>query len=148
MKFVLELQRPIWLCSYSARPEVEVEVVVRHVVGPPEIESPIGRSAFDVMSYAYVAPPSPTYEISFTKVIVSSLSEEFAFKDDETEIGEGAQFARFEKSKYLDFINDMCYEQDILGGSRYHYVISCYNGRIDVVTRESPMIRLIGQTSR
>jgi hypothetical protein len=147
MSFVPELQRPIWLCSFALSGAIGVKVVVRHEVPSPEVRSPIGRAISDVMSDVQVITPSPTYELSFVNVIVSSVSEDFAFRDDETAVGEGVQFARFEKSKFLDFLNLTCYEPDILTGPRYHYVLRCLNGRVDVVAREAPVIRLIGETS-
>lgn len=147
MPFAPELQKPIWLCSFSACGEVDVVVVVRYQVASPEVPSPIGRSISDIMSDVQVPTPSPTYELRFESVIVSAVSEEHAFRDDETAIGEGAQFARFENSKFLEFTNLMCYESDLLTGARYHYVLSCINGRVDVVARRAPTIRLIGETS-
>jgi hypothetical protein len=99
------------------------------------------------MSYTRVELPTPTYELTFNHVMVSSVSEEFAFRNDETAVGDGAQFARYTKSKFLEFMDQQCYESDVLTGSRFHYVISCLNGRVDVVAREAPTIKYIGETS-
>lgn len=147
MQFVPELQKPLWLCSFFTRGELEIVAVVRHQITLPDLPSPVGRSISDVMSYARVETPSPTYELTFQSVMVSSVSEEFAFRDDETAIGEGAQFARYSRSKFLEFMDERCYEPDVLVGARYHYVLSCLNGRVDIVARVAPTIRLIGDTS-
>lgn len=147
MLFVPELQKPLWLCSYVARDELDVVAVVRHQIAGPDMPSPIGRSISDVMSYTRVELPTPTYEITFRHIMVSAVSEEFAFLNDDTAVGEGAQFARYEKSSFLDFMSQRCYESEILRGARFHYVISCLNGRVDVVAREAPTIKFIGETS-
>lgn len=147
MPFVPELQKPILLCSFSVTGEVGVTVSVRHQVEARTVPSPVGRPIADIMSDVQVETPSPTYELRFDNVILSSVSEEFAFRDDVKAVGEGAQFARFEKSRYLEFANQLCHGPDVLIGPRYHYVLSCLNGRVDVIAREAPTIRLIGETS-
>lgn len=147
MSFVPELQQPLWLCSCMARGELDVVAVVRHSARAPRIPSPIGRSASDVLSYTYVSPPSPTYELTFGNVMVSAVSEEFAFRNDDSAVGEGKQFARYERSSFLAFMGQQCNEADVLRGNRFHYVLSCLNGRVDVVAREAPSIRYLGETS-
>ena len=147
MAFIPQLQHPLFLCSLKMTPEGGLEIIVRHSCNNDPPSSPIGRTAWDVLSYPAEVKPSASYSIIFDSFIAYTVGHEHFVKPDESAVGDGMQFARFQQSRYLSQIEESCYGADVQSGMRFHYGIYCLNLLMDVVTSEAPRIAYIGETA-
>ncbi len=146
MAFFEELQRPLHLCSVKVGLDDTLEIVVRHAVGQPG-RSVFGRDGWDILSYPTKVEPTETYRISFHSYVTLSVSPEHFFPPDADAEFEGSQFVRFKKSRYLEFVTDTSYGEEVHPGSNYHYGVYCLNQHIDVVSKMAPHVAFLGRTA-
>lgn len=146
MAFFEELQRPLHLCGVNVGLDDTLELVVRHAVSQPG-DSVIGRDGWDILSYPTKVEPSETFRISFRSYVTFSVRREHLFPPDADAEFEGAQFIRFKKSRYLEFVTNTSYGEDVHPGSNYHYGLYCLNQLVDVISKEAPYVAFLGKTA-
>lgn len=144
--FFAELQRPLHLCSVNVGLDDTLGLVVRYAVSQPG-RSVIGRDGWDIMSYPTKVEPSETFRISFHSYVTFSVRVEHFFRPDVDAEFEGSQFVRFKKSRYLKFVSETSYGEDVHPGSNYHFGIYCLNQLVDVVSQEAPYVACLGKTA-
>jgi hypothetical protein len=109
--------------------------------------SPIGRDGWDVMSYPEEAAISEKYSIHFDSIISYTVGHEVIVQADNEGEFEGAQFRRYKRSHYLQFIEDSSnglIDVPPVGGAHYHYGIYCTNQLIEIITFKAPRIAFMG----
>jgi hypothetical protein len=102
------------------------------------------------MSAPIVYAETETFEIFFPRSFAYLVSDEMAFPPDKYEVFEGVQFRRYQKSRFLDFIEGTALPAEARPHAHplYHYGIYCLNHLVDVIAPEPPRISYIGMTSR
>jgi hypothetical protein len=141
------LQQPLSLVDIRWNRRRELLVTVRYAAGTVATEI-IGRHIIDIMSAPIILAESETFEILFPRCFTYMVSDELCFPPDDNEIFEGGSFRRYQKSRFLDFIEKSAYSDDVRPSPLFHYGIYCQDDLVDIVTPQSPQISFIGMTSR
>lgn len=146
MTFFSEMQHPLNLCDIKVGTDDTLELVVRHAVSQPNL-AVVGRDGWEIMSYPTKVEPSHTFRISFRSYVAFNVRVEHFFAPEAEADFEGSQFVRFKKSRYLDYVNDTSYGEEVHPGRNFHYGIYCLNQLVDVITKEAPQVSFLGATA-
>ncbi len=143
-----ELQTDLTFVKLTQGPDLELTIIVRQFRGSEEPAEIIGRHVRDIMSAPTVWIPAKTFEIRFPECFAFMSRDEMASAHEEGVVLDGTQFRRYKESKFLDFIEQMAYSDDVRPHPLYHYSILFFlDGVIDVVAPRAPEIRYLGLSS-
>jgi hypothetical protein len=141
------LQKPLHLVELRQSKRQELTIVVRHAIANVR-DDVVGRHVNDIMSDPITFTESETFEIHFRRYFAYLVRDESGFPPEKGALFDGAQFRRYKKSSFLDFVTKASFSEDIRPDPLYHYGIYCLNDLVDVISSAPPEINYIGKTSR
>jgi hypothetical protein len=141
------LQKALHLVELRRGTRQELTIVVRHATGHLGKEV-VGRQISDIMSDPIELADSDTFEIHFRRYFVYLVRDEAGFPPEKDSHFDGTQFRRYQKSRFLDFVTETSFSDDVRPHPLYHYGVYCLNDLIDVISPAPPVISYLGKTSR
>ena len=87
-----------------------------------------------------MTPESRRFELSWDTYVAYSVRNECYTGTDDYEVYEGRLLVVFRKSRYLDFIGQATFANDLHPAVLQHWGVFCLNHTIDVVSVGAPQI--------
>ena len=113
-----------------------------------DIDTELNDTIIESLADSFPVYPNPNeiYEITFTAYITYQVRNESYSSYDENEIRSGKWLILFEKSKFLDYfqnVTDCCQFEDnsFYPGEWKHYGVYSENHIIDIISHKKPIIK-------